>query len=410
MSKFVLNFFMKKLPINTSDIQGTTRILTDATLSIVDLVEDVHKRIVHPSFLPTTPIQQIITGISSISFKSIKLGVKFLGGGLDKTLDYLTPISGQGDSSNEKEAAISILNGVVGDYLEKSKNPLSIPMHFRYRGRKVTLEAESIKKIDTKINGKILLMVHGLCMNDLKWSHKGHNHGEELAKALNMTPIYLNYNSGRHISTNGQNLNSLLEQLLSVWPIPVKELIILTHSMGGLVTRSAMHYGNKEKSTWTKWLKKVVFLGTPHYGAPLEQAGNYLDFLLEATPWTKPFVRLSKIRSAGITDLRYGNIIDEDWKGIDRFEKRSDERTTVSLPKNVACYSIAAIRGKESDNFSNRLIGDGLVPLKSALGEHKDPNKSLSFMTNNTAIFPESNHMDLLSKIAVFEKLKTWLS
>ena len=80
-------------------------------------------------------------------------------------------------------------------------------------------------------------------MNDIQWTRKGHNYGTALAEVLGQTPIYLLYNSGRHVSTNGQDLSELLEKLLAQWPVPVEELVIVAHSMGGLVARSAVHYG-----------------------------------------------------------------------------------------------------------------------------------------------------------------------
>lgn len=105
--------------------------------------------------------------------------------------------------------------------------------------------------------------------------------------------------------------------------------------MGGLVSRSAIHYGQQQQKLWTKHLKKIIFLGTPHHGAPLEQAGNFLDVILEAIPYAKPFARLGKIRSAGVTDLRYGNLLDEDWQNNDRFKMQGDQRKNISLPEQV---------------------------------------------------------------------------
>ena len=401
----------KKNSFNTSDIQGFTRIITDATVGIVNLVEDMQKRIVHPAYLPSTPIQGLITGISGIIYKGVRLGAKTFGGGLDKALGQLHNILDESDTSSEKkDAFIAALNGVIGDYLESSQNPLSIPMQFRYQEKRISLNSKSIKEAYSKINGKILLMVHGLCMNDTKWCRDGHNHGEELAKLQNLTPIYLYYNGGRHISVNGQNLNELIEQLVNCWPLPVEELLIIGHSMGGMVSRSAFFYGKKEKRDWTKHVKKIIFLGTPHHGAPLEKAGNYLGLLLEAAPYVKPFARLTQIRSAGITDLRYGNLLDEDWNEIDRFQKVPDQRTVVPLPKNVDCYAIAAISGKQTgNNFSNQIVGDGLVSLNSALGRHKIPDRKLLFEESHTHIVYEINHMELLSKIEIFDKLKMWI-
>jgi pimeloyl-ACP methyl ester carboxylesterase len=271
------------------------------------------------------------------------------------------------------------------------------------------LDQKSIKEAYPTINGKILLMVHGSCLGDFQWTRKGHNHGEKLAEEFNKTPIYLNYNSGLHVSTNGQRFSELLEELVNNWPVPVEEIIIVSHSMGGLVARSAFYYGNKGQKTWTKYLKKVVFMGTPHHGSQLERTGNYVDVILNSIHYTKPFARLGKIRSAGVTDLRYGNLIDEDWNGNDRFERTGDQRASLPLPEEVDFYSIAAVTGKKIKSKSNRILGDGLVNIKSALGEHVNPAKNLHLKKASKLIVYETAHIDLLSSLTVYAKLKEWL-
>lgn len=399
-----------KFIINASDLQGLTRMITDASVNITDLVQDMQHRIVHPAYLPSTPIQHLITGIAGLTYNSTRFGMKFIGGGLDKILGFLHPVMGEGVSSREKESFRAILNGVLGDYLENSQNPLSIPMQFRYQGKKVELDSSRIKAIYPADKGKMILMVHGLCMNDLKWRRNDHDHGEKLAGELNMTPVYLQYNSGRHISTNGQNLNDLLEQLVTNWPQPIEELHIVAHSMGGLVSRSAIHYGTKQKKSWTSKLRNLIFLGTPHHGTSLERAGNYVDLIMGSAPYVKPFTRLTKVRSAGITDLRYGNLVDEDWAGMDRFKKVKDSRTFIPLPEHVPCYNIAATLGSDHTDLSKRMVGDGLVSVTSALGQHKDPKKNLPFKDAHCYISNESNHMDLLNKAEMYQQIKTWLS
>ena len=137
----------------------------------------------------------------------------------------------------------------------------------------------------------------------------------------------------------------------------------------------------------------------------MERIGNYVDLLLEAIPYAKPFARLGKIRSAGVTDLRYGNILDEDWEGVDRFENHRDSRKAVPLPKKVNCFTIAATKSKKEGNWIDQLIGDGLVPLESALGKHKKPGKKLSFKKANSFIVYETNHLDLLSSPEVYQRL-----
>src|SRR4029453_1583503 len=79
-------------------------------------------------------------------------------------------------------------------------------------------------------------------------------------------------------------------------------------SMGGLVARSASYHGRLARHDWLRSLRRLIFLGTPHHGAPLERGGHRLDYVMELSPYVAPFTRLGKARSAGITDLRYGNI------------------------------------------------------------------------------------------------------
>lgn len=400
---------MSKKTKKDSELQGITHLIVDATIGVTDLVEDMHKQIVHPSFLPSTRIQKLITTIAGITYKNIRWSTLFIGKSLHNILEQLTPTIGKIKASDKKEIILSVLNGVIGDYLEEKENPLKIEMQFRYQSKSFLLDPKTIKATHPNVNGKILLMLHGSCMNDIQWTRKKHNHGEIIAKELNKTPIYLNYNSGRHISTNGKNLNNLLEELVRNWPVPVEELLVIAHSMGGLVMRSAIHYGEQEQNNWTKHLKKVVFLGTPHHGSHVERKGNYLDIILEAIPYVKPFARLGKIRSAGVTDLRYGNLVDEDWLDNDRFERKTDQRRHIPLLKEIKFYSIAAVIGKKTTTISTKILGDTLVDVKSALGQHKNPNKSLFFKKENSWIVYENNHLDLLSNPKIMEKIKDWL-
>lgn len=394
----------------SSDLQGITSLITEATLGITDLVEAMHQRIVHPPFLPSTPIQHLITDIASITYKSIRWSTRLIGSGTNKALGQLSSVLGSTKVTEEREAMRSVLNGVIGDHLEKTENPLSIKMQFRQQGKAISLDPKQLAKAYPSSNGKILVMVHGSCMNDLQWSRKEHNHGTALAQAFGMTPLFLRYNSGRHISTNGQDFNALLETLTRHWPVPVENLVFLAHSMGGLVTRSAVHYGLEQKMSWPKQLKKIIFLGTPHHGAPLEKLGNYLDLVLESIPYSKPFARLGKIRSAGITDLRYGNLLDEDWQEVDRFELAGDHRQKVPLPAGIDCYAIAGIASEKAKNGKVALWrGDNLVSVQSALGQHKKPTKKLAFKKENTWIAYAHNHLDLLSHPETYLTIKDWI-
>ena len=392
-----------------SALQGINRLIVDATVEVTDLVEAMHRRIVHPPFLPSTPIQNLITDIAGVAYKNIRWSTKFIGKGADKALGKLASVMGNIKTTEEREVMRAVLNGLIGDHLEKTDNPLKIDMQFKQGGKAFLLDSKSIQKAYPTVTGNLVVMLHGSCMNDMQWTQNEHNHGTAIAAEFDKTAVYLHYNSGRHISTNGQTLNELLEKLVSHWPVPVKELVIIAHSMGGLVSRSALHYGQSQKQPWTKKVKKIVFIGTPHHGASLEKAGNYVEVLLKAIPYAKPFARLAKIRGAGVTDLRYGNLLDEDWQDIDQHAIKGDQRTVVPLPKKIDCYCIAGVVAKASASTTKKSLGDHLVGLKSALGQHKNPAKELDFKEENTFIVYQTNHVGLLGSPEVYAQLKKWM-
>ena len=247
-------------------------------------------------------------------------------------------------------------------------------------------------------------------MNDLQWNRQGHDHGAQLADTLGYTPVYVRYNTGRHVSVNGLELATQLEQLIARWPQPVEELSILVHSMGGLVTRSACELANMAGHQWPRTLKNIVFLGTPHHGAPLERAGNWVDVLLGSTPYSRPFGKLAQIRSAGITDLRYGLLREEDWAGKDRFRRTPDARMPLPLPEGVNCFTVAATLAGKSSLLAERLLGDGLVPLNSALGKHAEPAHTLGFSKDAQLTVYRTSHMALLGSPQAAAQVQRWLA
>ena len=208
-------------------------------------------------------------------------------------------------------------------------------MRLRRDGVPLELRRDRLAAAIPGAGRKVLLLVHGSCMNDLLWNRRGHDHGAALARDLGYTAVYLHYDSGLHVSTNGRELASLLERLVAAWPVRVAELSIVAHSMGGLVSRSACHQAGEAGLRWPRRLRKMVFLGTPHHGAPAERLGNWVNVVLGAAPFTGPLARLPRIRSAGVTDLRHGNLLDEDWQGRDRFGRGPDRRRPVPLPTGV---------------------------------------------------------------------------
>ncbi len=354
-------------------------------------------------------LEGAVNGITSLVYRSIHVAARTAGDGIDMLLAPLAPLLGNMDSSPRREAVVAALNGVLGDHLADSGNPLAIAMQVRHDGKPIELTRERLAATFPRTSGRVLVLVHGLCMNDLQWTRPAHCHGRELTHDLGYTAVYLHYNTGRHVSTNGHAMAGILERLIAAWPVPIEELAIVAHSMGGLVSRSAHYYGALAGHTWPRRLSKLVFLGTPHHGASLERAGHRLHRLVERTPYTGALARLGKIRSAGITDLRHGSILDEDWEGRDRFAHGKDTRRPVPLPDGVRCFTVAATRGASADDLGSRLVGDGLVPIASALGHHEDPRLALAFPDPHRWVAHGASHFGLLDR-PIYRRLHDWLA
>lgn len=401
--------------LRASDIRAIAQLATQATAGVARIAEGVHQSVWNTLGAPGGKAPGQTRGITGLVYQSVHGVTQLVGKGVDTLLARLQPQLESAEKAPpgtpQREALLAALNGVMGDHLAATNNPFAIPMTLRYRGE--ALNWRALPPLP-EVTGKVLLLIHGLCMNDLQWhaQYKGQvvDHGEALASSLGYTPVYLRYNSGLHTSQNGHELSALLEQLVTHWPTPIEELTVVAHSMGGLLTRSAFYYAKQAGLRWPGVLKNIMFLGTPHHGAPLERAGNWVDVILGSTPFTAPFAKLGQLRSAGITDLRYGHVLDADWQGHDRFHRKPDSRQLVPLPEGVACYAVAATMAPKRGALADRLIGDGLVPLHSALGQHDDPQRSLVFAKDSQWIAYRTGHMALLSNPEVTRQLVQWLT
>lgn len=315
---------------NADDLREAVKLAALATTGVTTVVEEMHHRIASgPGRLLAVPAR-IVT---RIAYGNVRGVTRLVGKAIDRVLRELGPVLGESTPSRERDAVLAALNGVLGDWLAETKSPFAIDMRLRTEGA----------------GRKVLVLVHGSSMHDRHWSWEGHDHGEALARDQGWSCAYVHYNSGLPIAENGRLLSALLEELAHA-----DEIAIVGHSMGGLVARMACHVAEREARRWRKRLTKLVTLGSPHLGAPLERGGDIVTQLLPLSSYSAPLVRLAKIRSAGITDMRHG---------ID-----------VPLPEGVACHAIAAGR-------------DRLVPIASAHG---------GFPEDRCYVIADGGHLDLL--------------
>ncbi|HQV73609.1 MAG: hypothetical protein WAR01_07795 [Dokdonella sp.] len=397
-------------PIRAADLRAYSRLATEATIAVTDLLENMHHNISRLPGVFGEATDEPARGITGLVYRSIRGVTRKVGHGVDSILSVVAPQSLPDDVSTQREVLVAVLNGVVGDYLLATDNPLQVRMQFRREGKALKLTPAALAGSIPGVSGKIVVLAHGLCMSDLQWQRRGHNHGEALAAEAGFTPVYLHYNSGLHISTNGHEFSEKLEQLIRAWPVPVEQLVIIGYSMGGLLARSACEDARRTGKSWIRHLRDMVFIGTPHDGSPLERTGNRLDALLGASPYTVALSRLGKVRSAGITDLRHANLDDADWHDHDRFKSRRVRREAVPLPEGVRCYAIAGSVARRPNGLSERLAGDGLVPLFSALGSHRSPKRNLGLPESRRWIAYKTNHLDLLASADAYARISAWLS
>jgi pimeloyl-ACP methyl ester carboxylesterase len=310
-------------------------------------------------------------------------------------------------------AVVSALNGVFGDTLARRRNALTLDMTVRRQGRDVELTRANLKRAFPNAKPKLVIFVHGLCETDEAWNGfparpaaRRATYGHRMEVELGYTPIYLRYNTGRHISENGRDLAELLQNLVAAWPTDVHELVLIGHSMGGLVSRSACHYGLG--SACVARVHHVFTLGTPHRGAPLERAANAASAALVRLPETRPIARALNLRSSGIKDLRYGYLVDECWMDQDCDAYLRDTSREIPFLATARHYFICATLTREASATAGRIIGDLLVLRPSAWAQ-EPRTKRLQFPIEHYYHLGNANHFDLLNHPAIFDQMRRCL-
>jgi hypothetical protein len=365
-----------------ADLRGMARIVADGSTGVVDAVERMHRTVQRLSAPFGARVDEPTRGITGFVYRRVRGTMGLVGRGADALLGSIEARLPEGEPSPRRDGFLAILNGVYGDHLDRTGNPLAIPM--------------SLQRGSHAPTGRLLILVHGLCMSPAQWMRDGDDHGEALHRALGFTPVYARYNSGLHVAENGRRLAQALEQLVAEWPCAVEELVVLGHSLGGLVARSACVAGESRGHRWRRALSRLVFLGTPHHGAPLERGGQVIDRLLDVSPYAAPIARLTRARSAGIRDLRDGRIV-------------ARGREPVPLPEGVACYAIAASLGAGPRAVVGRVAGDGLVTVASALGRHRSAARTLRIPETHRWVAYGMGHVELLHRPEVRAQLERWL-
>jgi len=306
-------------------------------------------------------------------------------------------------------AALAALSGFIGDELEQTRSPLAGAMTMRVGGHVVAPDPDALHAAFPMASGRLCVFLHGLMESEFAWGTAAdgpQTYGEALADELGYTPLYVRYNTGRHISSNGAALRALLSDVVTAWPVPVTEIALIGHSMGGLVTRSACHQGDEGGEPWVSLVRHTVSLGTPHHGAPLARAVHVAERALQVVPETRTLSGLLRRRSAGIRDLRFGSLVDEDWQDRDPDALRSAAVAEVPLLPGASHAFVSATVTREPSRAVGRLLGDTLVLLPSAEGRARGQRLAFS----EGLRLGSTHHLALLRHPRVRGQLCVWLA
>jgi pimeloyl-ACP methyl ester carboxylesterase len=309
-------------------------------------------------------------------------------------------------------ALLGAINGLIGDGLEREQSDLRQTMSVRVDGAAVSADRAALGRAFPQSGPKLVVFLHGLMETEFSWQHfagaDGATYGSRLAAELGYTAVYVRYNTGRHVSENGRSLDELLERLVAEWPVEVREIALVGHSMGGLVARSACHQASERGAPWVDRVRQTVTLGTPHLGAPLAQAAHYATAVLGALPETRALAEPLRRRSAGIRDLRQGSLVDEDWRGRDPDALRASACKEVPLLEGPTHCFVAATLTRSDRHPLGRVLGDALVLVPSASGRGR--TRRIPFRAEDGAHVGGAHHLALLNHPAVYERLREWLA
>jgi pimeloyl-ACP methyl ester carboxylesterase len=426
-------------------VRGFVDLVFDVVEETTNLVERTHDAVVERTtrrFAPIEPAKStasVVTGIqtviSSLTFASIRaingatrVAVNAAADAAEAGLardhqgppELATPVrsSAAGTASWYLDYAQTSLNGFWGDHLARRNSRLDLGMTLRHHGRELPVTHEAFAEAFPEPTNKLCVFVHGLAATEWLWSLSSETHygdpditfGTRLRNDLEYTPIYVRYNTGLHVSENGRRLAKLLSEAVEAYPAPVDEIALIGHSMGGLVTRSAAHYAREHNEPWIEHLRHIACIGSPHLGAPLEKAVNFMTHVLKRIDAAGAQVpaEILDARSAGVKDLRYGYTVDEEWLGRDPDAVFADARRNVPLVDGVGYYFVAATISRDPEHPAGQLLGDLLVRLPSASGAAPEPARRIHF--SGGAVLPNRNHVDIVNHPEVYEALRDLLA
>lgn len=307
--------------------------------------------------------------------------------------------------------ALSIINGAVGDYLHAAQNGLGIDMALYVGNRPLPMTREAILRAHPRPTARLCVLVHGLGCNEGSWAYcdpddpeREISYGAGLAADLDYTPLFVRYNTGLPIVRNGQHLADLLTALMAAYPLPVDELRLIGHSMGGLVIRHACQLGSQRHDPWVDRVRQIFYLGSPHDGAPLALLGEIATQVLYAVP--NPITNLIgdifNLRSQGVKDLCAAPLLETAGA------QGAPPRQPVPWLTSAQHYLVVGTLTEDPQHLVALLFGDGLVPAPAIPQTPTDGAMRYPVPADRIACFTRTDHLQLARDPAVYQQIRRW--
>lgn len=387
-------------PPGSAGLLSALALLTEtADELLVGTVRDVHGAVAKRVRVLTDVITTGSLGRSERAHGGVSSAVYAgLGAGLRATSRGLREADRRGfgarlEDSPRGRSVISAVNGLIGDRLADEHPELAIELAVRRRGRDVPVRRAALAEAFPRATPDVVVFLHGLGESESLWNLRaaetGGSYGKRLAAESGWTPVYLRANTGLPIAENGVALASLLDHLVEQWPVDVRRIALVGHSMGGLVMRAACAVQTDAERHWNTLVTDVVTLGTPHLGAPLERGVALGAMALGWLPESAPFARILEYRSVGILDLRAGLAPD-----------------VQNLP-HARYHLVAATLAGSPRHPVSEAFGDLLVRCPSAFGR---PRRGPEMFPGADTLHIKGDHFDLLNHPDVYTALKRWLA
>jgi pimeloyl-ACP methyl ester carboxylesterase len=406
--------------VRKSDWEAVGDVTGEAMAAAGALIKDMHEGIASRPFgvlgAAAQPVRVVHDGVSRAVYSGLRGGLRSMARGGAQLAAARAPENGEPlDDRPLASLVLGAFNGFYGNHLSARANELALKMEIRQRGRPVLLTPAGVAEAFPGATARIVVFAHGLCETEVAWRLPARGsdrsdrrtYGERLEQDLGFTAVSLRYNTGLHVSENGRELARLLDDLVSAWPVEITELVLVGHSMGGLVGRSACHYAERDGRRWKDLIRHVFCLGTPHLGADLEKGANALSWALGRLPETHALASFLNARSVGIKDLRYGSCVDEDWSDCDADEFLRDRCQEVPFLPDACYYFIGASVSPEP---VGRVLGDLLVRSPSSSGRGTGKGRRIPFEVDNGYELTGLTHLDLLNHPAVYAQLRDWIA